>query len=84
MRALVAERPYRYRAFPAMPLGDGSKALREQRKMIGRHARQFGCCHAPASEPEERVLIAEGAADEVSRGGGGPACWPAATLRRRV
>ena len=71
-RALLAERLQRYRAFPAMPLGDDPKALDEHANMIARHVRRFRLNRAPRSEPEERVLIAEGANHEVSAAGEEP------------
>ena len=72
MRALTTERLERLWAFPAVPAGNDPKALREQVMMIGRHARRFRFNRAPGSEPEERVLIAESADDEVSTAGEEP------------
>jgi hypothetical protein len=63
IEALVSEWLERFAAFPAAAAGDGPKALRAQLKMIRRHARLSGLYRAPASEPEERVLVA-GRADE--------------------
>jgi hypothetical protein len=63
IEALVSEWLERFAAFPAAAAGDGPKALRAQLKMIRRHARLSGLYRAPASEPEERVLMT-GRADE--------------------
>ena len=72
MKALTIERLERLWAYPAVPAGDDPKALREQVMMIGRHARRFHFNRASGSEPEERVLIAESADDEVSTAGEEP------------
>ena len=72
IEALVSEWLERFAAFPAAAAGDDATALRAQLKMIRRHARRLGLYGAPASEPEERVLIAGHADEEAGTASEGP------------
>jgi hypothetical protein len=66
---LIAERLRRYWAVAELSPVTGLRALRQQMKVLERRARRYRRYSALRGEPEERVFIAQNAADEVGAAG---------------